>query len=176
MNIEIAIRLKKIGTRLKRIAKGLAPLCAIELFLPCAYHSLQLICWPKKEDAMRTWIMLGVGALMFATVVLPSGVWGATIEEVQADMAKRVAQPNVWGGKLFMGVPFHQSVHTAHITSMKDVCASAGGLRLISEGAAGTDLGPVPEGKEYTVYIFMRDTKGYDLWQYSQNVSIPDCK
>ena len=34
MNIEIAIRLKKIGARLKQIAKVLARLCAVGMFLP----------------------------------------------------------------------------------------------------------------------------------------------
>jgi hypothetical protein len=180
MNIEIAIRLKKIGTRLKRIAKGLELLCAIELFLPCAYHSLQLICWPKKEDAMRMWIMLGVGALMFTTVVLPSGAWGATIADVKAEMAK---MPKPQEGKLELKIP--REAFGSKRMPIDQLCVSGGRLRPIkgSGSEAITDMGPVRPGNQYQVVIVNTRPsisgatfKGDSKILAERTVSIPDCK
>ena len=53
---------------------------------------------------------------------------------------------------------------------------TGGGLCPIGEGATTTDMGSIPQGNEYTVQIFMRDGGGYDTWQYSRKVTIPNCK
>ena len=124
---------------------------------------------------MRVWIMLGVGALLLATVVVPSGAWGATIEDVRKEMA---ANPSpYWGTRLLMFVPMEPMGESGQmLISMTELCASGGRLRPISEDAKGMDMGPVPAGNEYTVQIFMRDGGGYDTWQYSRKVTIPNCK
>ena len=124
---------------------------------------------------MRLWIMLGVAALMLVTVASPSGAWGATIEDVRKEMADNPSRD--WGTRLLMFVPMDQSGVSGimHIP-MTELCAASGRLRPIGQGAAGMDMGPVPEGKEYTVQIFMRDGGGYDTWQYSRKVTVPDCK
>ena len=124
---------------------------------------------------MRVWIMLGIGALMLFSVVLPSGVWGATIEDVRKEMADNPSP--YWGTRLLMFVPMEPSGVSGNMhMPMNDLCASSGRLRPISESAKDSDMGPVPPGNEYTVQIFMRDGGGYDIWQYSRKVTIPDCK
>ena len=124
---------------------------------------------------MRVWIMLGIGAVMLVSVVLPSGAWGATIEDVRKEMA---ANPSpYWGTRLLMFVPMEPVGESGQmLMSMTELCASGGRLRPISEDAKGMDMGPVPAGNEYTVQIFMRDGGGYDTWQYSRKVTIPNCK
>ena len=124
---------------------------------------------------MRMWIMLGIGAVMLVSVVLPSGAWGATIEDVRKEMA---ANPSpYWGTRLLMFVPMEPVGESGQmLMSMTELCASGGRLRPISEDAKGMDMGPVPAGNEYTVQIFMRDGGGYDTWQYSRKVTIPNCK
>jgi len=124
---------------------------------------------------MRVWMMLGVGALLLAAVTVPCGAWGATIDDVKKEMAQNPSP--WWGTRLVMYVPMDPvGVSGQMHMSMTELCAAGGRLRPMSEGAAGTDWGPVPEGKEYTVQIFMRDGGGYDIWQYSRKVSVPDCK
>lgn len=124
---------------------------------------------------MRVWMMLGIGALLLISAIVPSGVLGATIEDVRKEMA---ANPTpFWGTRLVMYVPMDQSGMSGNMhMPMTELCASSGKLYPIAEGAKGTDMGPVPSGNEYTVQIFMRDGGGYDIWQYSRKVTIPDCK
>jgi len=126
---------------------------------------------------MRVWVMLGVGALMIATVVLPSGVWGATmtIDEVKKEMAEQHIPFEM--SRLVMFVPMDQSGVSGHIhIPMTELCASGGRLRPIGESATGIDMGPVPPGNQYSVQIFVRDYGGYDMFLYTRQVSIPDCK
>jgi hypothetical protein len=119
--------------------------------------------------------MMGVGALMLAIAVLPSGASGATIDDVRKEMADNPSP--YWGTRLVMVVPMDPIGVSGNIhMPMTELCAGGGRLRPMSEGAAGTDWGPIPEGKEYTVQILMRDGGGYDIWKYSRKVSIPDCK
>ena len=124
---------------------------------------------------MRVWIMLGVGVLMLVAVILPGPVWGATMDDVRKEMT---ANPTMyWGTRLVMYVPMDQSGASGIMhMPMNELCTSGGRLYPIGAGSAGTDMGPAPEGKEYTVQIFMRDGGGYDIWQYSRKMSIPDCK
>jgi len=124
---------------------------------------------------MRVWMMLGIGALLLISAVVPSGVWGATIEDVRKEMA---ANPSpYWGTRLLMFVPMEPVGESGQmLMSMTELCAAGGRLRPISEDAKGMDMGPVPAGNEYTVQIFMRDGGGYDTWQYSRKVTIPNCK
>jgi hypothetical protein len=120
---------------------------------------------------MRLWIMLGVGALMLATVVLPSGAWGATMNDVKKEMAQNPTP--WWGTRLVMYIPMVGSGNT--LVAMPDLCLSGGTLRPIAGGATTADLGPW-KGNTYTVQIFMRDGGGYDIFQYSREVTLPDCK
>ena len=124
---------------------------------------------------MRAWIMLSIGALLLTAVVVPSGVWGATIEDVRKEMADNPSR--FWGTRLLLFVPMEPMGESGQtLISMTELCASGGKLRPISEDAKGMDMGPVPPGNEYTVQIFMRDGGGYDIWKYSRKVTIPDCK
>jgi hypothetical protein len=121
------------------------------------------------------WIMLGVGALMLASVVLSGGALGATIEDVRKEMADNPSP--YWGTRLLIFIPLEPSgVSGSMQMPMTELCASGGRLRPISESAKDIDMGPVPPGNEYTVQIFMRDGGGYDIWQYSRKVTIPNCK
>lgn len=124
---------------------------------------------------MRVWIMLGIGALMLVTVIVPGPAWGATMDDVRKEMASNPSP--FWGTRLVMYVPMDQSGVAGNMAMfMTELCAAGGRLRPMGAGAADTDMGPVPEGKEYSVQIFMRDGGGYDIWQYSRKVTIPDCK
>ena len=124
---------------------------------------------------MRVWMMVGIGALLLISAVVPSGVWGATIEDVRKEMADNPSR--FWGTRLLMFVPMEPMGESGQmLISMTELCASGGRLRPISESAKGMDMGPVPPGNEYTVQIFMRDGGGYDTWQYSRKVTIPNCK
>jgi hypothetical protein len=119
--------------------------------------------------------MSGIGALLLISAVVPSGVWGATIEDVRKEMADNPTR--YWGTRLVMYVPMDpMGVSGQMHMPMTELCAAGGRLRPMSEGVAGADFGPVPDGKEYTVQIFMRDGGGYDTWQYSRKVTVPDCK
>jgi hypothetical protein len=121
---------------------------------------------------VRVWTLLRVGALMLATVVLPSGVWGATMDDVKREMAK---SPSPWHGtRLLMYVPLAGSGNT--LVSMSDLCVSGGRLRRIADGATGIDVGPAPQDNQYLVHIVMRDGGGYDIYQYEQMVTLPSCK
>jgi hypothetical protein len=124
---------------------------------------------------MRVWIMLGVGALMLASAVLPSGALGATIEDVRKEMAQTPSP--FWGTRLSMRVPMDPIGVAGNVNMpMTELCASGGRLRPMSEGAAGTDWGPVPEGKEYTVQVYLRNAIGDELFLYERKVTLPDCK
>jgi hypothetical protein len=128
-----------------------------------------------RRNAMRVWMMLGIGALVLFSAVVPSGVWGATMDDVKKEMADNPSR--FWGTRLVMYVPMDpMGVSGQMHMPMSELCAAGGRLRPMSEGAAGADFGPLPEGKEYTVQIFMRDGGGYDTWQYSRKVTVPDCK
>lgn len=124
---------------------------------------------------MRVWIMLGVGALMLASAVLPSGALGATIEDVRNEMAQT---PTPYAGtRLSMRVPMDPIAVAGNVhMPWTELCASGGRLRPIGEAAAGTDWGPVPEGKEYAVQVYLRNAVGDELFLYERKVSIPDCK
>ena len=141
---------------------------------------MQLTCWPKKkEDAMRMWIMLGAGALMLAAVVLPSGVWGATIDDVKAEMAKMSSPP---GTRLDLRIP--REIEENARMPIDQLCVSGGRLRPIGGGPAGavpgpTDLGPVRPGNQYSVAIVQKSTgsaTGDEKMVAERIVSIPDCK
>ncbi len=123
---------------------------------------------------MRVWMMLGVGALMLATVVLPSGAWGATIEDVRSEMAKTPLPIWGWGTRLVLYVPMAGSGNT--LVAMPDLCVSGGRLRPIAAGAAGMDVGPAPQDNQYVAQIVMRDSGGYDIHWYVRKVTLPDCK
>jgi hypothetical protein len=128
-----------------------------------------------RRHTMRVWMMLGVGALLLVAVIVPCGVWGATIEDVRKEMADNPSP--YWGTRLLMLVPMEPSGVSGHmLMPMNELCASGGTLRPISDGATGTDMGPVPPGNEYTVQILMRDGGGYDIWKYSRKVTVPGCK
>ena len=120
---------------------------------------------------MRSWIMLGVGLLLLFTVAVPSGTRGATMDDLKDEMAK---DPLVREGKRYvMYVPmmFFNGMHM----SAANLCVSGGRLRPI-EGVTGTDMGPAPQGNQYSVLVFARDGGGYDTFQYERKVTWPDCK
>ncbi len=100
---------------------------------------------------MRVWMMLGIGALLLISAVVPSGASGATIDDVRKEMADNPSP--YWGTRLLMFVPMEPSGVSGQMhMPMTELCASGGKLRPISEGATGTDMGPVPPGNEYTVH------------------------
>jgi hypothetical protein len=119
---------------------------------------------------MRVWIMLGIGALMLATAVWPSGAWGATLDDVRKEMAEN---PTPWHGtRLLMYVPMVGSGNT--LVAMTNLCVSGGRLRPID--GANVDVGPAPKDNQYLVHIVMRDGGGYDIYQYERMVTLPNCK
>jgi hypothetical protein len=118
------------------------------------------------------WIMLGIGALMLGTAVLPSGAWGATMDDVKKEMAE-TARP-FWGERPVMYVPMVGSGNT--LVAMTSLCVSGGRLRPIAGGATVTDLGPAPQDNQYSIQIFSRDGGGYDIYQYERKVTLPNCK
>ena len=124
---------------------------------------------------MQVRIMIGVGALMLAAVVLPSGVWGATVDDVKAEM-KEMPQPT--GGKLELRVP--REIHGKTRMPIDKLCVSDGRLRPIkgSGSDAVKDMGPVKAGKTYQVTIVEKITSatGDEKIRATRKVSIPDCK
>ena len=140
--------------------------------LPGATH--RRAAWPK-EDVMRVWTMLGVGALMLAAVVLPSGVWGASIDDVKAEMQKMT--PNS-GGKLELRIP--RAAFGKTRMPIDDLCVSSGRLRPIKESGSDkiTDMGPVRSDNKYRVTIVEKlpSATGDEKIRATRTVSIPDCK
>ena len=133
---------------------------------------------------MRISIMLGVGALLLAAVVLPSGVWGATIDDVKAEMAKMSTPP---GTRLELRVP--REDHENIRMPIDQLCVSGGRLRPIQSVPAHpitslgstpiTDMGPVKPGNQYSVWIIARSiisATGDEKFLAERTVSIPDCK
>jgi hypothetical protein len=114
--------------------------------------------------------MLGVGALLLAAVVAPSGVWSATMADVKDEMTKNPSP--FWGTRLVMFVPMAGSSNT--LVSMANLCVSGGRLRPID--GRNMDVGPAPPGNQYSVRVTMRDGGGYDIDQYERKVTLPDCK
>ncbi len=125
---------------------------------------------------MRVWIMLGVGALMLVAVVLPSGVWGATVDDVKAEMQKMT--PTVPGGKLELRIP--REIYGKNRMPIDQLCVSGGRLRPISTSGstAITDMGPVRSSKKYRVSIVEKiaSATGDEKVRATRTVSIPDCK
>ena len=121
---------------------------------------------------MRVWIKISVGALMLTATVLPSGAWGATMDDVRKEMAEK-ARP-FWGERPVMYVPMVGPDNT--LVAMTSLCVSGGRLRPIAEGATVTDLGPAPQDNQYSIQIFSRDGGGYDIYQYERKVTLPACK
>jgi hypothetical protein len=117
---------------------------------------------------MRVWIMMGVGALMLATAVLPSGVWGITMDELKQEMAQN--KTPWWGTRLVMYVPMVGPDNK--LMPITELCVSGG--RLHPMAATATDMGPAQD--QYSVVIHMRDGGGYDIYQYERKVSVPECK
>lgn len=119
---------------------------------------------------MRAWFMLGASVLMLATVVLPTGVGGATIDDVRKEMADNPSP--YWGTRLLTYVPMAGSGNT--LVSMANLCVSGGRLRPID--GANVDLGPAPTNNQYSVQVVMRDGGGYDIYRYERKVTLPACK
>jgi hypothetical protein len=119
--------------------------------------------------------MLGVGALMLAAVVLPSGVWGATIEDVKAEMQK---MPSPKGGRLELRIP--RQAYGKMRMPIDQLCVADGRLRPIksSDSKAITDMGPVRPSNQYQVQIVEKfpSATGEEKIRATRVVSIPDCK
>ncbi len=128
-----------------------------------------------KEDVMRVWMMLGIGALMLAAIVLPSGVWGATVDDVKAEMQKMTPTS---GGKLELRIP--REIYGKTRMPIDQLCVSGGRLRPIkgSGSEAITDMGPVRSSKKYRVTIVekLSSATGDEKIRATRTVSIPDCK
>ncbi len=124
---------------------------------------------------MRFWMMLGVGALMLAALVLPGGVWGATIDDVKAEMKKMTPSP---GGKLELRIP--REDYGKRRMPIDQLCVSGGRLRPIkgSGSEAITDMGPVRSSNKYRVTIVEKfaSATGDEKIRATRTVSIPDCK
>ena len=125
---------------------------------------------------MRVWIMLGIGALMLFAVVLPSGVWGATIDDVKAEMQKMPIPSG--GGRLELRVP-REDFGTIRM-NIDQLCVSAGRLRPTSTSGSQqiTDMGPVRPNNQYQVWIIQKfpSATGDEKTVADRLVSIPDCK
>jgi len=124
---------------------------------------------------MRFWMMLGVGALMLTAVVLPGGVWGATIDDVKAEMQKMTPAS---GGKLELRIP--REDYAKNRMPIDQLCVSGGRLRPISTSGSEkvTDMGPVRSGNKYRVTIVEKlpSATGDEKIRATRTVSIPDCK
>ena len=118
---------------------------------------------------MRVWIMMGVGALMLATAVVPSGAWGATMDDVRQEMVQN--KTPWWGTRLVMYVPMAGPEN--RMMPMSELCVSGGKLHPMA--ATTVDMGP-SQGGQYSILVFMRDGGGYDIYQYERKVSVPECK
>jgi hypothetical protein len=120
--------------------------------------------------------MIGVGALMLAAVVLPSGVWGATIDDVRAEM--KGMSPSTPGGTLDLRIPREKFGKTR--MNIDQLCVSGGRLRPIegSGSDAVKDMGPAKAGKKYQVTIVekIKSATGDEKIRGSRMVTIPDCK
>jgi hypothetical protein len=79
-----------------------------------------------------------------------------------------------WGERPVMYVPM-ANFGNMHMP-MTNLCVSGGRLRPIGEGGTATDMGPAPQGNQYTVVIHSRDGGGYDIYQFNRQVTLPDCK
>ena len=119
---------------------------------------------------MRMWMMLGVGALMLVSVVLPSGAWGASLEDVRKEMANShmpfQMKPTVW-------VPLYGSGATA--VSWADLCISGDRLRRQGVEGPSADVGKVPADKQYDVLVYATNY-GDTVIAYHRDVTLPDCK
>ncbi len=124
---------------------------------------------------MQAKIMIGVGALMLAALVLPGGVWGATIDDVKAEM-KKMTPPS--GGKLELRIP--REDYGKRRMPIDQLCVSNGRLRPISTSGstAVTDMGPVRSSNKYRVTIVekLASATGDEKIRATRTVSIPDCK
>ncbi len=133
---------------------------------------------------MRLSIMLGVGALLLAAVVLTGGAWGATIDDVKAEMQKMTSPP---GTRLELRVP--REAYENIRMPIDHLCVSGGRLRPIQSVPAHpitslgstpiTDMGPVKPGNQYAVWIVERNitsATGDEKFVAERTVSIPDCK
>ena len=124
---------------------------------------------------MRFWMILCVSALMLAAVVLPSGVWGATIDDVKAEMQKM--KPTS-GGKLELRIP--REDYGKERMPIDQLCVSGGRLRPISTSGstAVKDMGPVRSSKKYRVTIVekLASSTGDEKVRATRTVSIPNCK
>ena len=121
---------------------------------------------------MRMWMILGVGALMLVSIILPSGAWGATIDEVRSEMTQAfmpfpmAMKPSLW-------VPLYGSGQTA--VAWTDLCVSGDKLRRQNvEGASG-EVGKAPADKQFSVLVY-GNSYGDTLILYHRQVSLPECK
>jgi hypothetical protein len=116
--------------------------------------------------------MLGVVAFMLTALVVPGGAWGATLDDVRAEMAKSPSP--FWGTRLSLRVPMVGS--GIPLVSLADVCVSGGRLRPTGGSAATIDVGPVSPGNQYGVQVFLRDAVANEMFLYERKVALPDCK
>ena len=121
---------------------------------------------------MRMWMMLGVGALMLISVVLPGGAWGATIEEVRAEMAQ-AQMPAAMAMKPTLWVPLYGMGQTA--VSWTDLCVSGDKLRRQNVNGESGEVGNAPANKQYSVLVF-GNSQGDTMILYQRQVSLPECK
>ena len=121
---------------------------------------------------MRMWMMVCVGALMLVSVVLPSGAWGATMDDVKNEMAQDPLPIGQMSRVMFVPMAVYGNTHMPYT----NLCVSGGRLHPIAGGATDTDMGPVPPGNQYSVLFVLKDFGGYDIFEHERKVSLPDCK
>jgi hypothetical protein len=129
------------------------------------------IVYDKEEYVMRTWMMLGVGALMLIAMAVPGGVWGASLEDVYAETAK-MGPPHL--GKMEVWVPL--VMWQGKAVSLADLCVSGSSVRRKGGADPGSDMGKMAPGNEYDVLIVHRNPIGDLTVQSVRHVSLSNCQ
>jgi hypothetical protein len=121
---------------------------------------------------MRMWFVLVVSALMLISAAWTNGAQGATMDDVKSEMAQNPWRHEAKRYVMYVPMAFYGGMHV----SFADLCVSGGRLRPTRDGGAVTDMGPAPQGNQYSVLIFLRDQGGYDELLYERDVTLPVCK
>ena len=120
---------------------------------------------------MRAWIMMGVGAIVLASLPLTGGAWGASMEEIGKEMTTAARRPMsriaVWAPQVFS---------ESKGVQVTDLCVSGDSLRTKGGSEPGRDMGKVAAGNAYRILVVSYDPVGDMTILYSREMSLPKCQ
>ena len=122
---------------------------------------------------MRFRVLILVGVMVLAGLVLTSGGWTATFEEMKQEMS---ATPIPGRTSLDMRVPMVFSGTTGML--LTELCVSEGTIRPMDPSKRNLDMGKVQPGTQFSVPVqmkFMSDS-GDHIFMYQGMVELPACK